>query len=67
MKKVTQATPANITLAVAALTFLFQGLPPIFQASEVITDKTAAIVSLLCDVANIFVATAAIFFGVKNK
>lgn len=67
MKKVNQATPANITLAVAALTFLFQALPPIFEVSEVITDKTAAAVKLFCDVANVLVATAAIFFGVKNK
>jgi hypothetical protein len=59
-------TPANITLAVAALTFLFQGLPPIIEANEFISHKTASFVATICDILNVFVSCAAIFFGVKK-
>lgn len=66
LKAAKQSTPANVTLLVAALTFLFQGLPPIFEASEVINDHTAKVVAFICDISNMIVATAAIFFGVKK-
>lgn len=63
---INKATPANITAIVAALTFMLQGLPPIFQASEIINDKTAESIKLTCDVLNIIIAALAMVFGIKK-
>lgn len=60
-------SPAWVVKLVAASTLVFQGLPPMLQATNVIDQHTKDVIALCCDVANLLVAGAAIFFGPANS
>lgn len=56
-------SPAWVVPMLAAGTFLFQGIPPIIASKTILSAHTIELVSLVCDLANIFLAAFAIFIG----
>ena len=61
--KMRQTKTNSLVLALAASVFIFQGLPAIFMASDVISEHTSKVVNLICDVCNLFCAAAAIYLN----
>jgi hypothetical protein len=63
MKKRFSNTPLWVLPAFASLTIVLQGIPPIFEANEIVSQKTAQLVDLICDVLNVITAAATFFFS----
>ena len=56
-------SPAWVLAALAAITFICQGLPPILGGYDIISPKTKEVVSLICDVINLIAAAIAPMVG----
>ena len=59
--------PSTIVKVLAAVTLFCQALPPIMASSEVITQHTANVISLICDIINVGAAAVAVLFGVNQN
>ena len=67
MKKRFSNTPSWVLPALASITIILQGLPPTFAANEIVSEKTAHIIDLVCDVLNTIFAGATFFFSKTEK
>jgi len=63
MKKRFSNTPLWVLPALASVTIILQGIPPIFEANDVVSEKTAQLVDLICDVFNTVFAGLTFFFS----
>ena len=67
LKAAKQATPANVTILIAVITFVCQNIPNVFEGAELFAPHTIKVVAFVCDLINQLAAAAAIFFGIKTK
>ncbi len=59
-------SPAWVIGVLSGITFICQGLPPLLGGYDVISVHTKEIVSLICDIINLFAAAIAPMVGKKE-
>jgi hypothetical protein len=67
LKAASKATPANVTIWIAVITFVCQNIPNVVESADLFAPYTIKVVSFIFDIINQVAAAMAIFYQVKTK